>query len=97
MTHDAMWVLHAHQTVGIEKVNDINHAAIDSLSTYDGRRLKKALGADKVEFDTFEKVAEFMKLSFDIVRTEFMTFKWAAPEHGNGRGWLHQVIKAIYC
>ena len=81
MTHDAMWFMHTYQTVGMEKANEINLAAIDSMSAFEARRLKKALGFDKVEFDTFEKVADFMKLSFDIVRADFMTFSWTAPEH----------------
>jgi len=81
MTHDAMWFLHTYQKAGMDKANEINLAAIDSMSELEAKRLKKALGFADEKFDTFEKVADFMKLSFDLIRADFMKFSWTAPEH----------------
>lgn len=80
MTHDAMWFLHTYQQVGIEKANKINLAAIDAMCAFEARRLKRALGFENEQFDTFQSVADFMKQSFDLIRADFMTFSWTAPE-----------------
>ena len=59
MTHDGMWFYHCLQEFGIEKANKLNKAAIKSLAPIEMKRMKKALGIAKEQFQTFQEVKNF--------------------------------------
>ncbi|MFI5394893.1 MAG: DUF6125 family protein [Candidatus Binatia bacterium] len=74
MTHDAMWFFHCAQECGMEKTNKINKAAVRSMAQVEIKRIKKALGIDKVE--TFQQLTELMEAVFDLMKADFMGFTW---------------------
>lgn len=81
MTHDAMWFYHCSQEFGIEKTNKVNTAAVLSMSAIEIQRLKKAIGFDKDNIDTFDELVDFMMKVLDIVKPDFMHFNWSFPQH----------------
>lgn len=80
ITHDAMWFAHALETVGIEKANRINLAAVRSMAQIETARLKKALGFAKETVDTFDELVQLINGAMDLVVADFMRFDFTIPE-----------------
>ena len=79
MTHDGLWFYHCLQECGIEKTSRINQAAARAIGVIEAKRIKKALGLEKV--DSFEKLVELVREGFDIVRGDFMQFEHDFSSH----------------
>ncbi len=80
ITHDAMWFYHSFNEFGIEKANKINIAAIESMAGIEIQRIKKALGFKEDEkIDSFEKFVGIITDAFDLVKADFMKFKFMIP------------------
>lgn len=77
MTHDAMWFYNCLQECGIERTNKINKAAIRSMAAIEIKRIKKAVGIDKVE--TFEDLKPVIDAAFHILKGDFMDFTYSFP------------------
>jgi len=77
MTHDAMWFVSCYQRFGIETTNELNLSAIALMSSIEVGRIRRAIGMDKVEIDTFEKMCRFVKEAMDLVLPEFMQAEFA--------------------
>lgn len=80
ITHDAMWFAHSLQTVGIEKTNLINKAAVQSMAVIEVSRLKKALGFQKDTITSFDELTRFMTDAMDLVLANFMHFQVSVPQ-----------------
>ncbi|MBN1636840.1 MAG: hypothetical protein JW920_10015 [Deltaproteobacteria bacterium] len=93
MTHDGMWFLHCFMEYGIEKANQINKSAIQSLALMEIPRVKKALGMKDVEVDTFETFKQFVQGAFELGIPDFMNARMSFPE----RNVLHWEFKDNEC
>jgi len=60
MTHDGMWFYNCFLELGIDKANQLNKAAISSLSSIEIKRFKKALGIKENQIATFEDYKNFL-------------------------------------
>jgi len=80
ITHDAMWFLHALKEIGIEKTNRINRAAVQSMSTIEVERLKKAMGIHNRSLTSFDELVDFLSRAMDLVLARFMRFTISTPE-----------------
>ena len=80
MTHDAMWFFHTLRNDGIEKANQINKAAIESLAEIEVSRVRKKIGNDSKEIKTFEHVVDMIDTMFGVVKADFMDFQFSFPE-----------------
>jgi hypothetical protein len=67
MTHDAMWFYNCLQECGIEKTNKVSRAAVKAVAAVEIKRLKKAVGADKL--DTFGKFWDFFQVAIERTGT----------------------------
>ena len=86
MTHDAMWLLHCLESIGMEKTNEINSKAVFSMSRIEINRISKALGYPKKDkIKTFEEVKQLFVQAMEIVKADFMDFTWSIP----GKNVLH--------
>jgi hypothetical protein len=70
MTHDAMWLYHSVQQIGIEKANVVNKAAVRSMGAIEGKRIAKALGVERIK--DFGQFREFFSAAMEIVLGDFM-------------------------
>lgn len=77
MTHDAMWLYHCVQQFGMERTNVVNKAAVRSMGVIEGKRLKKALGVERIE--TFEEFKEFVNGAMETVLADFMKPSFSFP------------------
>ncbi len=93
ITHDAMWFLHCFKTLGIEKTNALNRAAIRSMSAVEVSRLKQILGVETDTFESFDTLSKFLKQAFDIVLADFMRAKFSLEE----RNVLHWEMEKGNC
>ncbi|MDY6905758.1 MAG: DUF6125 family protein [Thermodesulfobacteriota bacterium] len=82
LTHDAMWFYTVSNELGMEKTNQFNLAAIESMAAIEIKRYLKALGypKDKV-FTAFKDFTQFFNDAFSILKADFMDFDYAFPEH----------------
>jgi hypothetical protein len=78
MTHDGMWFFNCLQEFGIEKTNKVNRAAVRMMAMAEAKRIKKAIGLDKVQ--TFDDVKMLLQEGFEIIRADFMNFHLYFPE-----------------
>ncbi len=83
LTHDAMWFFHCLQEFGIEKANELNRAAIKSMSAFEINRIKKILGVETIK--DFKQLKSFVLESFSLIRPEFMKFDITFP----GKNEIH--------
>jgi hypothetical protein len=101
MTHDGMWFFHCLQTVGIEATNKLNKAAIQSLSSIEIQRLKKALGNEKTidnecDFEIFFNAAsklmipDFMNVTFSFSKHSKLMWEFVP-----GKCFAYAGIKRI--
>ncbi len=79
MTHDAMWLYNCVREFGMEKTNVVNKAAVRSMGAIEGKRLKKALGIDRIE--TFGQFKEFYTGAMETVLVDFMKSSFSFPGH----------------
>ena len=98
MTHDAMWFYHCFQECGIEKTNKINKAAARAIGIIEIRRIRKAVGIDKVE--TFADFKLLIEAAWDIVKGDFMKANFSLPSKNVLRGdfescFAYEGIKRI--
>jgi hypothetical protein len=84
MTHDAMWLYHCVQQIGMEKTNVINKAAVRSMGAIEAKRIKKALGIERIE--TFDQFKEFFDGAMGIVLGDFMKSSFTYPAHNRVHG-----------
>jgi hypothetical protein len=80
LTHDAMWFASCYRELGIEKTNQLNLAAIALMSSFEVARIRKAIGMQDVEIDSFEKLCRLVQAAFDLILPEFMQAEFAFPE-----------------
>jgi len=78
MSHDGMWFYHCQKEFGIEKANNLNKAAIQSLAPLEMKRLKKLLGIEKIE--TFEEFKHLFTGGFELLIADFMNARMTFPE-----------------
>ena len=103
MTHDAMWLLHCLETIGMEKTNEINSKAVFSMSRIEINRIRKALGYPKKDkIKTFEEVKQLFVQAMELVKADFMDFVLTIPEKNvlhwkwrNGNCFAYQGIKGL--
>lgn len=102
MTHDAMWLLHCLEAIGMEKTNEINTQAVFSMSRIEINRIRKALGYPKGKIKTFDELKQLMVQAMEIVKAEFMDFSWSVSEKNvlhwkwrSGNCFAYQGIKAM--
>jgi hypothetical protein len=102
MTHDAMWLMHTIENLGIETANKVNIASVRSMSMIEIKRLQKALGYIDINLTNFESLVEFMKEAFGLIKADFMQFKFDAPEKNvmswewiDGKCFAYEGVKAL--
>ena len=81
MTHDGMWFYHAFSEFGIEKANQLNKLAIQSLAPIEVRRFKKLLNISKPQVESFEELQYFFANVADVLIPDFMNVVWTFPEN----------------
>jgi hypothetical protein len=84
MTHDATWFYHCLQECGIEKTNRINKAAVRAMGMMEIRRIRKAVGIEKLE--TFDDVRSLLEAAGDIAKGDFMKSSLSLPAKNILRG-----------
>lgn len=84
MTHDAMWLYHCVREFGMEKTNVVNRAAVRSMAAVEIKRLRKAMGVERIE--TFEQFREFFNAVMEVVTGDFMKPSFSFPEHNRVHG-----------
>lgn len=102
MTHDAMWFMHSIETFGIEKANEVNIAAVRSMSSIEIKRLQKALGYSDCRFSKFNDLVEFIQAAFGLVKADFMQFRFDVPDKNtlrwkwtDGKCFAYEGVKAL--
>ena len=80
MTHDGMWFYNCFLELGIDKANQLNKAAISSLSSIEIKRFKKALGIKENQIATFEDYKNFLIAISAVLIPEFMNVNWRFQE-----------------
>ena len=102
MTHDAMWLMHSIEEVGIETANKLNISAVRSMSMIEIKRLQKVLGYEDDKLARFESLVTFLKEAFGLIKADFMKFKFDTPEKNviswewfDGRCFAYEGVKAL--
>lgn len=86
MTHDAMWFYHSIQSLGIEKANPINLAAVRSMAGIEMRRILKLMGRKAEPITVFETFKEVFSTAWKLVLPDFMNAYYSFPEKNLMRG-----------
>lgn len=81
LTHDAMWFALVMRELGVERANELNKAAVVSMSAFEVRRLKKALGFGESRIESFAELGTFLDGAFDLLIPDFMRFRYSMDEH----------------
>ena len=104
MTHDAMWFYHSIHELGVDRANKVNIAAVESMSAIEIRRLKKALGYSDAELTSFDRLADFAREAFDIIKADFMHFEFETSEKNilrwkwmDGKCFAFEGVTALGC
>ena len=102
MTHDGLWFYHCLQEFGIERANEMNKAAIRALAPIEMKRIRKALGIEKEEIETFEELREVIEGAFELVSGDFMKCTESCPrenvihwEFEAQRCWAYVGVKGM--
>jgi len=90
MTHDAMWFYNCLLECGIEKTNKINRAAVRGVAGTEIKRIKKALGVEKLE--TFGEFWAFFQIVMAILTGDFMKYSFEYPGMNRIRGTWYQCF-----
>ena len=80
MTHDGMWFFHCLQAMGIEKTNQLNLAAIESLAGIEIPRICRALGTTAAKISTLDELKRFFKGIDELFMPDFMRFDYEFSE-----------------
>lgn len=80
MTHDAMWFASCYQHLGIEKTNVLNLSAVALMSGFEVARIRKAIGMQDVEIDSFGKLRRLFEQAMDLILPDFMQAEFDFPE-----------------
>lgn len=70
LTHDGMWYFNVAQSLGAERANELNRAAIRSMAAMEMQRTKKLLGIGDAELASFEDFVSFFRNTLEIVLPE---------------------------
>lgn len=102
MTHDGTWFYHCLQTVGIEKTNELNKAAIKSLAGIEIGRIRKILEFTEPRIDDFEELRDFIDSAFRLNLGDFMGAAHSFPEKnllrwevGDQGCWAYRGVKRL--
>jgi len=81
LTHDGMWFYHIYKEFGIESANVFNKAAIKSLAPIEMKRMKRVMGLDKENFDTFDELTDFLFAALELTMPHsiFKKFRFSSP------------------
>ena len=90
MTHDAMWFYDCLQERGIEKTNKVNRAVLKAMAAVEMKRLKKAVGVDKLE--TFDEFWDFFQVAMATLTDDFMKYSFVSKDKNSIRGTWHQCF-----
>ena len=84
MTHDAMWFMNAVRSLGIDKANELNRAAVRGMAAVEAKRLCKILGVSQV--GTPDEMRQFFDTAIELVIPDFIEFSWKwAPDNRSVR------------
>jgi hypothetical protein len=88
LTHDGMWFYHTCREFGMEKANELNKAAINSMAPFEISRMKRVLGIDQKNFESFDELVQFMPAALELTLPDsvFQRFH-LAPSAGNRICW----------
>jgi hypothetical protein len=67
LTHDGMWFYHTSRAFGVDRANSLNRAAIRSIAPIEINRVKKILGVGEGEFESFERLRDFLLNAFELI------------------------------
>ncbi|AFM23377.1 DUF6125 family protein [Desulfomonile tiedjei] len=102
MTHDGTWFYHCLQTVGIEKTNELNKAAIKSLAGIEMGRIRKIFEFTKPRVDNLEELTDFIDAAFRLNIGDFMGATHSFPEKnllrwevGDQGCWAYRGVKRL--
>jgi hypothetical protein len=90
MTHDAMWFYNCLQECGIEKTNRINRAAVKAMAAVEIKRLKKALGVNRIE--SFNDFWDFFQTAMSTLTGDFMKYSFETHGMNSISGTWHQCF-----
>ena len=79
MTHDGMWFFHCLKELGIEKTNEMNKAAIQSLATIEIPRIRKMIQLEDA-IETFEDVKRLFNGMIEFIIPDFMNLSVSYPK-----------------
>jgi len=82
LTHDGMWFIHAAAELGIERANELNRAAIRSMSGIEVRRLVEALDLDPSGLTTCASVCRLLTSGLTVLLPDsvFNRIRVSAPD-----------------
>ena len=72
MTHDGMWFYHCLQAFGMEKTNQINLAAIESMTHAEVYRFKKLIQIEKETIDNLDELEHLFQRFQALFMPDFM-------------------------
>ena len=72
MRHDAMWFYHCSNEIGMELTNRINRAAVRDMAFYEAKKLKKLLGYQDKNPQTYEELQTLFMQMFGMINAPFM-------------------------
>jgi hypothetical protein len=78
MTHDALWFANCLLECGIEKTNRINRNAVKTLGAVEIKRIKKAIGVDRL--DSFGEFWDFFQTAMAVLTGDFMKYSFVSEE-----------------
>ncbi len=67
LTHDGMWLYNAITSLGIEKANVLNRAAIRSMAPLEMQRTMKILGITRESIVSFEDLTGFLIKALELL------------------------------
>ena len=88
LTHDGMWFSHACRELGTEKANELNKAAIKSMSFFEIERMKQLLGMGRDNPQTYDDLVQFMLTALELTlpNSVFKNF-YLTPSDGHTIHW----------
>ncbi len=96
LTHDGMWFYHTCREFGIEKGNELNKAAIKSLSPIEVDRMKRLLGIAQEKFKTFDELVQFMLAALELTLPDSVFKKLHfTPYAGNLIRWKWESLQCF--
>ncbi|MCB2191805.1 MAG: hypothetical protein KQI62_09585 [Deltaproteobacteria bacterium] len=75
MTHDAMWLAHSIQEVGVEVANRLNRKAVGGMARVEAKRLARLAGIEKVR--NLATLRYFMDQAYRVVGADWMGLSYS--------------------